>query len=414
MRTILLPPLEDWQKDVFKDLSEANKSGKIFVVKAKRQVGKSVLADLALIKYSLEHNFSTSIIVEPSLAQCRRRFKAICKMMKGSHTISSQNSTLLLIEFINGSEILFKSAEQDENLRGMTVNNGILVIDEAAYIGDSIINTLYPCVDANRAPILFISTPLFKSGEFYNMYHEGLKDNPIVKSYDWTKYDTSKFLSAEKLEFYRQKVAPLKFRTDYLGEFIEEDSFVFGNILKNIYKEYDTTSPIEHVGIDWGAGGGGDNDYTVLTLMNGKGQVQKFIAFNDKDPVAQIEFIAQILQKLKPTLKSVLVEQNSIGEIYYSMLIKKTQGINIIQFETTNWNKRRIIEQLIQGFELNKLQIPNDSELIKQMQHYVMQKIKTGYTYNGESGYHDDYIMSLAFCYEAYLKHSNKSGVRWA
>ena len=44
--------------------------------------------------------------------------------------------------------------------------------------------------------------------------------------------------------------------------------------------------------------------------------------------------------------------------------------------------------------------IIEDKELIKELQHYAMEKTTKGYTYNGANGVNDDYVMSLALCYD--------------
>ena len=49
---IVLPKLELWQQDVFQDMQDSRGSGKRFVIKSRRQVGKSVLAIVLLIKFS--------------------------------------------------------------------------------------------------------------------------------------------------------------------------------------------------------------------------------------------------------------------------------------------------------------------------------------------------------------------------
>ena len=54
MINIVLPKLEEWQQDVFNAMLNSRGTGKRFVVKAKRQVGKSILAITLLIKFSLE------------------------------------------------------------------------------------------------------------------------------------------------------------------------------------------------------------------------------------------------------------------------------------------------------------------------------------------------------------------------
>ena len=397
---IVLPKLEPWQKDVFEAMLDSRGSGKRYIIKARRQCGKSVLAIVLLIKFSLEEK-CINVCVEPTQAQSRRVFKQIVDCLQGSGVIKSANATLLTIEFINGSEILFKSQEQRDALRGFTVS-GLLVIDEGAFITTDIYNILYPCCDANNAPILIISTPLFRSGEFYNLYSSS---NDMVESFDWSTYDTSKYLSNEKLEYYRQTVTPLKFQSEYLGQFITEGSYIFGDIGSCVkYINKINSLPPKYGGIDWASGNGGD--FTVLTLMSMDGKLVDIVAFKNMDPVTQVEKLAEVINGY--SLDCLQVEMNSIGRIYYDQLRRKVK-CHISQFNTTNDSKRKIIEQLVTAFQKQTITIPNDEELIKELQHYAMEKTSKGYTYNGADGVNDDYVMSLALCWDAYNKKKGNS-----
>lgn len=391
-----LPALEPWQEEVHNAMENSYKDGKIYVVKSRRQCGKSCLAAILLIEFAVKHK-CISVVVEPTQNQSRRLFKQIVDMMQPTGIITSANSQLLTIEFTTGSEILFKSAEQKDALRGFTVS-GLLVIDEASFIPSDIFEILYPCCDANSAPILVISTPLFQSGEFYSLYMRGTNGEENIKSFNWSTYDTSKFLPPEKLEYYRRTLSELKFKSEYLGEFISEGSYIFGQFGRCIhYKDYD--KPVV-AGIDWGNGGG---DYTVMTLMNSSGNVTKIYAWNDIAPVEQIEKLANIINSLH--LSKVCVETNSIGEVYYDMLRRKIKT-PIRRFNTNNQSKRDIIEKLVTAFQKESITIPNDAELIRELQHYAMEKTTKGYTYNGADGVNDDYVISLALAYDTF----NNSG----
>lgn len=389
---VKLPKLYEWQQVVFDDLRDNLKD--FYVVKAKRQIGKSILAIDIMLYYAFKEK-SISTCVEPTLSQSRRVFKQIVNACggEGSKVIKSANATLLSIEFINGSEIIFKSAEQEEALRGMTVKKGILIIDEAAFIKDDIFEILYPIVDANKCPVLLISTPLFLSGEFYKKYMQG-KEDGFVKSYDWAKYDTSIFLSKEKLEYYRETMSPLKFRSEILGEFIAEGSYVFGDLSKAV-KGYSKKNPV-YAGIDWS--NLGDGDYTVLTMLDSEGAVTDLYYTNTGTPTGLIDTLAEKINA-HPTLKCVQVEMNSMGAVYCDMLKRKVK-VNVRGFNTTNESKRRIIEQLIAAFQNGKVQVPDEPEMLRQLQHYNMEKTSKGYTYNGADGVNDDMCISLALAYD--------------
>lgn len=403
--TIVLPKMMPWQREVYDAVAPAKGSGRIFCVRSKRQVGKSVVAVCLLITYALQSK-CTSVCVEPTQAQSRRVFKQVCDFLQGSGAITSANATLLIIGFSNGSEILFKSAEQNDALRGFSVN-GLLVIDEGAFIPKSIYEILYSTTDAARSPILVISTPLFadERNEFYSLYMRGIDGDEHVQSFDWSKYDTSVFLSPEKLEYYRKTMSPLKFRSEYLGLFITEGSYCFGQISNNITDF--SSKPSVYGGIDWGAGN--DGDYTILTLLDEDGNITKLWATKDMDATEQIKQISGIINDI-PTLKSVQVEMNSIGKVFYDMLKANTKK-DIKKFITTNDSKRRIIEQLISAFQADEIEIPNDEELIREIQHFNIEKTKTGYTYKGENGIHDDYVISLALAYDNFKKKMNNFSI---
>lgn len=405
---IKFPPLYEWQQDVFADIKADEGKGLTYVVKAKRQAGKSILAIVALEYFAFKNEGSIGYLLEPTLSQSRRVFKQMVKSLGGeeSPVIKSSNATLLELELFNGSQVIFKSAEQREALRGATVKNSILIIDEGAFIEDDIYFVLDPIVDATKSPVMIISTPLFLSGEFYERYKRGREGNKFVKSYNWSEYDTSALLDPEKLEYYRENMSPLKFRSEILGEFIEEGSYIFGDIGKCVDSKAAANAVPVYAGIDWGGGDGGNS--TVLTLISKDRVVRECLRWKDFDSVDLVDVIAEEITKRG--LKRVQVEKNSIGKTFYDMLKRKVPAGMLKLFITTNDSKREIIEELIKAFQKGTIKIPDDPTLKKQLQHYAQEKTKTGYTYNGADGVEDDYVMSLAFAYDLCPKVDKPAG----
>lgn len=395
---IQFPPLYEWQQDVFDEIKASEGTSKTLCIKAKRQVGKSILCIVALEYFAFKNAGSIGYLLEPTLAQSRRVFKQMVKSLGGedSPVIKSSNSTLLELELFNGSQIIFKSAEQREALRGATVKNSVLIIDEGAYIDDDIYFILDPVVDATKSPTLIVSTPLFLSGEFYERYKRGKEGSKFVKSFDWSTYDTSALLDKEKLEYYRENMTPLKFRSEILGEFIEEGSYIFGDIGKCVDNKAAANAEPVFGGIDWGAGDGGNS--TVLTLISRDRVVSECLRWKDFDSVDLVDVLAEEITKRG--LTRVEVEKNSLGKVFYDMLKRKLPAGTLKLFVTTNESKREIIEELIKAFQKGTITIPDDPTLRKQLQHYAQEKTKTGYTYNGADGVEDDYVMSLAFAYD--------------
>lgn len=395
---VIFPKLHKHQRDVYDAVIGDNGAGGTYVVKSKRQCGKSFVASLILIYFSLNKRDTISMLVGPTLNQSRRMFKDITKMLDGSGIITNYNQALLTIDFVNGSELIFKSAEQYDAIRGYSVS-GVLIVDEGAYIRDDVYEILFPVRDAHNAPMIVISTPLFCDGYFYRLF-----TSRDCKAFDWCKYDTSMFLSDEKLEHYRNTLSDLKFRSEYLGQFITDGGYVFRNITKCVLSDLGNVGDPVVCGIDWAVGNDGDD--TVLSFLDANANAVDFIRLNNMSPVEQIGTIVNKLNTM-PNLKKVVVEQNSIGNVYYDMLKRQYSRHSIItKFNTTNDSKRRIIEQLATAFQNESVHIPNDRELINQLQHYAVEKTAKGYTYNG-AGAHDDYVMSLAMAYDALTSKNN-------
>lgn len=402
-----------WQKVVHQAISEAGpKSAKIFCVKAKRQIGKSFIIEQELLRHAINYKNSVSICISLTYSNCRKIYKELYNGIRESGVISKFNDSAMELTFVNNSTIIFKSAVQKEALRGYTIKNGgILCIDEAAYIKDEIFNIISPWVDVNSANILMVSTPRFKQGFFYNYYIEGLSnENSNVKSFDLCTFDTSEFLSNEKLELYRKLMPRGQFTSEYLGEFIDEGGGVFeiGNDIwyktnasfdlianKNDYSEL-------FIGIDWGSGK--KNDYTCISGFDASGKQHILSYFNAKSPVQQIEYIKEIILNKIDTkkIKKIICETNSIGNVYIDMLKKSLQNLPIEEFTTTNDSKREIIEYLIKRIGESNLKLIKNDEQYREFSLYEMEITSSGkITYNGAAGVHDDLVMAAGFAMKA-------------
>lgn len=406
MTTIQMPKLEPWQKDVADCLVNIRGSGKIFSVCSSRQCGKSILMAEVLIYFAGNNNNTVSIIVEPTFNQCKNIFNTIETWLRQTDIVEKYNNQEMSILLINGSKIICKSGAQRESLRGFTCD--FLAVDEACFLPEDIYPLILPWTNAKNAPILLVSTPLFKEGTFYNFWSN--PDGKTSFSFDWSKYDKSKYLSKDKLEYFRKTMPKNQFEAEFLGKWIEDGSYCFTNISKCTRNDNNDIQNIEYVGIDWGTGQG--NDYTWITFMNNNGDVSvKY--FNDIDTANQIDIIADIINKI-PTLKKVLVEKNSIGKVFGDNLKTKLINKSILEFfNTVNDTKKEIIEDLITAFSNELINLPNDPELISQLLHYTVEKTKTGYTYNGLKGYHDDACISLGLCWHAKIKGTNKYNIRF-
>lgn len=397
-------------------MKDAFHSGRIFVVKSKRQVGKTTMAENILLKVAIEHNRTLSCLVEPTLDQARRVYKEMVKAIDETPVIKRKNDSLLELELINGSTIIFKSAEQRDNLRGFTVT-GILVVDECAFIQDDIFDILQPTTDVHSAPILLISTPKLKQGFFYRYYSAGLAgDNPGIVSIDFNQYDTSFLLPKDKLEQYRTMMPKAQFTTEYLGNFLDSDSILFSNINECVSTPTQGWNEL-YVGIDWGSGAGGD--YTSVCGFNERREMVFIDYFNDKSTFEQARYIADLLALNGGKVKNVLAESNSIGTPMIALLKDELDKRNkrdishlVTPFVTTNSEKVRLVNQLQVALEQKAVTLLDDRGLLVQLSAYeATYNPKTNnVSYNAPQGLHDDNCISTMLALDA-LEGGRRTGV---
>lgn len=387
-----------WQSDIIRGVLSSPHD--IHTAKSRRQTGKSVTVEVLLLYFAINKMRSCSICISPTLTQSRKIYKELVRGIQNLPIYESSNSTVLEINLTNGSCIKFRSGEQREALRGETVT-GILCIDEAVFLQDEVIYNTFPFVDANRAPILLTSTPKFKNGVFYEFFIKGMDNEKGFHSYDVCEYDTSALLSADRLEMYRKTVAPQIFRSEYLGQFIEAVSTVFGDVEKLCGTTLHSASQ-RVMGIDWSNGGvdkGGNPDETSIAILNEHNELEFIEGFSDKEVNETIDYI---ISKIKEyDVKKVVVEMNSMGATYVNLLKKKIASLGlrcqVIEFFTTNESKREIIEGLQIHCLNGTIQLIKDNKLLLEMVSYMSERTPTGkITYNGSPGVHDDMVISLS------------------
>ena len=388
-----------WQKVIHDAITAAGpKADAVFVAKSPRQIGKSLLIEMELLRHAMNYKGSVSICVSITFPNCSKIFKELEAGIADTGLMAQCDKQALEITLINGSKIIFKSAQQRESLRGYTIKRGgILAIDEAAYIPDEIFGTILPWTNVHHANTLIVSTPRIKQGTFYEYYTEGMNGSKFIKSFDLSKFDTSEMLSPEKVELYRRKMSKRQFLTEILGEFSDSGAGVF-DISKDIWLKEPVTNYTDiSIGIDWATGSG--NDDTVISGFDLSGRQVMLHRTNQLSPTEQIDWIVDIINRIdRRRIRKIVCERNSIGTVYLDLLKKRLPGYPIVEFVTSNSSKRDIIERLISRVDNETIKLINDKEQYLQFGGYALEITSSGaVTYNGLPGVHDDIVLADAF-----------------
>lgn len=400
-----------WQRAVHEGLLKNGVgSGHIHVVKSKRQVGKTQLIIGELLYFAINNSKTTNGCISPTLNQSRKIYKDILRAIESSGVLLKKNDSLLELTFINGSVIIFKSAEQKDNLRGFTFN-GLLCIDEAAYINNDVFSIIKPSTDVWACPMLITSTPKFRIGFFFELFEKGISGYPNISSYDFNDYDTSVLLSKEALEMYRKMLPKNQFLTEYLGEFLDSDSSVFCGFKECIRSQANNDFSHIYVGIDWG--NGTNRDDTVICALNERGEQVFLEYFNNKNTTEQIEYIYTYLQPYMPKIRNILCECNSLGKPLTELLRNKINKSGLVQdWTTTNESKARLVSQLQVAFEQKQITLlDNDKQTAELSMYEASYNLKTGnVSYNAPNGGHDDIVIGLMLALES-KRMRNTTGV---
>ena len=400
-----------WQRAVHEGLLKNGVgSGHIHVVKSKRQVGKTQLIIGELLFFGINNAKSINGCISPTLNQSRKIYKDILRAIESSGVLAKKNDSLLELTFINGSVIIFKSAEQKDNLRGFTFT-GLLCIDEAAYINNDVFSIIKPSTDVWKCPMLITSTPKFRLGFFFELFEKGNTGYPNISSYDFNDYDTSVLLSKEALEMYRRMLPKNQFLTEYLGEFLDSDSSVFSGFKECIISQINTDFSHIYVGVDWG--NGTNNDDTVICALNERGEQVFLEYFNNKNTTEQIEYIYSYLKPFMPKIRNILCECNSLGKPLTELLRNKINKSGLVQdWITTNESKARLVSGLQVAFEQKQITLMDDDKQTAELSMYeASYNLKTGnVSYNAPNGGHDDIVISLMLSLES-KRMKNTTGV---
>lgn len=402
------------QKAVIDELRDAKGTGKIVVCKSSRQKGKSYLVGGLLLYFAINNPNFKCFCLSPSFKQAKSIYQTIVDAIIKSGIIKTKNKTDLIITLINGSTINFKSAEQRDQLRGYTAD--FLCIDEAAFIPDSIFHLVLPWTDAKKAPMLMVSSPFVRNGFFFQYFCYGLEKSHNTTTIDWSdeifRESIEEILPPEKLEDYRQVLPSNVFKTEYLGEWLDDEGTVFINV-RNCVKA-NTIQPNDklYVGLDYS--NQGENDDTVISIFNDRGEQVLLQYWNNLTPLRQIDVLVNVLEPYASQIQLINSESNSIGTPYSELIKEKSQVIaqKMSLFNTNNTSKNAAVLNFQTALENNEVTLLDDEKQIMQFGYFSASfnpKTRT-VSYAARNGLHDDTVMATLLAYDA-LKNGKIMGV---
>ena len=371
-----------------------------------RQFGKSLMGINLALYWAINNNNTKILWVSPVYSQATKVQKEIIAAIGHTDIVKSANYSSNEIELRNGSVILFRSAERYDNIRGLTVDYGI--IDEAAFCkNEAYSEAIKPVFLVKGKKVLFISTPKGKNW-FYNLYQLGKSpDHPNYQYYHGSSYDTP-FINVEEIEDAERTLPERVFQQEYLAQFIDGGGEVFQNLDNNKFRAWPTPIGKVYCGVDLGK----QEDSTVATFIDSVGNVVEI--YRDQK-TEWSKMIQQINQRVKKWNATVMIEVNGIGDPLFEQF--KKLHANTHPFTTTSRTKNEIIEGLILDMNEGTVRIPHQDlfpALVSELETFTYEyNPKTrSIKYGHPKGLHDDTVISLAIA--NYNRKQNKSYGQYA
>ena len=366
-----------------------------------RQFGKSLMAMNLVLYWGINRGPAKILWVSPVYSQTDKVQKELMAAIGESGLVKSCNYSSNEITLKNGTQILFRSAERYDNIRGLTCDYG--VIDEAAFCKDEAWQEAIRQVFMVRGKkVLFISTPKGKNF-FYDLYQLGVsEDYPQYCNYTGTSYDTP-YIDPIDIMDAKKTLPENVFKQEYMAAFIDSGGEVFSNLDKNTFAQYPRPQGKIFCGIDLGK----QEDYTVATFVDSRGQIVDIYRSNAQEWTTMVN---EILIRIRKHNATVMIEVNSIGDVIFEMVKKQWQDTH--PFVTTSKSKQEIIEGLILDMNDVAITIPdvglfswlyNELSMFTYSYNPKTRSIKYGHP----SGQHDDTVISLAIA--NYNRKQNKT-----
>ena len=157
---------DPWQADVLRSSSTR------ILLNCARQTGKSTVTAVLALHSALFRPESLVLLLSPSLRQSGELFKLVSGCYHQlAEAVTADAESALRIELENGSRVVSLPGKE-RTVRGYS-GVDLLVIDEAARVGDDLYLSVRPILAVSGGRLIPLSTPFGKRGWWFHEWAEG-------------------------------------------------------------------------------------------------------------------------------------------------------------------------------------------------------------------------------------------------
>ncbi len=380
-----------------------------------RRWGKTEAAAIDAITFALARPGSVQIVVAPTYDQSRLLFSTVERLALSSpatRRVVKITRTPYPKLTIGRSVLMARTADEDgRNLRGNSADR--VIIDEAAYVRDSVVTEVVAPMLADRnGSLVMISTP-FGKNHFYRAFLRGMESRRSadsareIASFTFPSW-ANPHISRDYIEAQRAQISPRQFSVEYEAQFIDDASCVFP--LEDVEAAARNAEcgmeNAEYVvaGIDWAR----YSDFTAVVALavdESGCRVVGIDRFNRMGWDRQIERVADFLRTHR--VSAALADSTSIGDPlldqFRSRLWESGVDTTVEGYGFTNTSKQELIDNLALQFAHRSLAIPRDEQLMRELQYFEYELTQSGnIRMTGRPGINDDLVIALALaCWQS-------------
>jgi phage FluMu gp28-like protein len=378
------------------------------VVRKSRQVGMTTAIAYEAVWKAFNSPHRTILIISPGLRQSLIPMKRIHAVIESTPQLGAKVrfKSKDEIQLHNGSSILALPNNPDR-IRGYAADD--IYLDEAAHFlnDEPIMRAVEPMRTAKRGTITIISTPFGKRGLFWNAYNNALQSkesNIDVRCYDFFPSTINPKITKAMLDSKRQDLSEIEFKQEYYAEFIAEVDVYLPlelilSCVNNELTNWEKGEPgiTYYMGVDLAK----QRDETVVIILEKNDETSKMIirhisAWSKMDYTEQISKISRLSREFP--IFSCAIDQTGVGEPILEQLKSALPDSSVDGVTFTQKTKNELIDLLRINLEQKRLELPNDSKLIMQMnsQRYTFSSAGNKlFPPPGSDQLHDDYLWAL-------------------
>ncbi len=300
------------------------------------------------------------------------------------------------IKFKNQSWIIaLPCGVSGATLRGHTAN--LIILDEAAFIPEEVINNVVlPMLSTTDGSCWMLSTPYDREHVFYrtfndpswSVYHLPSSVNPLIKE--------------EFLEEQRKLIGEINYKQEYEAQFVDDVNAYFPMTLirpctdPELSEVYELNHYGESTYAGYDPGGKQDPAALIVVTKNKDGYAVRYAKTWLNQDYTTTDFAVIDICKAMGVEK-LFVDQTGLGNPILEHLNEIYQKERVQGVFLTQKRKEEVLLNLKLLFEQKLIRIPNDRELLANLNCITYERTHTGnYYFKHGQGTHDDLAYALA------------------